>query len=110
MLIQTELLQCSPSDQETSGVCSSPVSQTMFDPIALEFVGIGSAEDLVARDLGGDDLANDVAIGEADDKAVFGRIVLVLCLRDQALAGIVVGLAMPAAFVLDLVTAAKQGQ
>jgi hypothetical protein len=39
----------------------------MLDTVALEFVGVGRAEDLVARDLRGDDLADDVAVGEAND-------------------------------------------
>jgi hypothetical protein len=39
----------------------------MLDTVALEFVGIGGTEDLIARDFRGDDLADDVAVGEADD-------------------------------------------
>ena len=38
-----------------------------------------------------DDLADDVLVGEADDEAVLGRIVLVLRLGDQSLTRIVVG-------------------
>ena len=38
-----------------------------------------------------DDLADDVLVGETDDETVLGRIVLVLGLGDQPLAGIVVG-------------------
>lgn len=66
-------------------------------------MGIGSHEDLVAADLRTHDLGNDVAVGESDDEAVLGRIVLVLGLGGQALAGVVVGLALAAALVLDLV-------
>jgi hypothetical protein len=40
-----------------------------------------------------DDLGDDVLVGEADDKAVLGRIVLVLRLGDQPLTGIVIGCA-----------------
>jgi hypothetical protein len=36
-------------------------------------------------------LADDVLVGETDDEAVLGRIVLVLGLGDQPLTGIVVG-------------------
>ena len=59
-------------------------------------------EDLVAADLRADDLSDDVAVGETDDEAVLGRIVLVLGLGGQALAGIVVGLSLAATPVLDL--------
>jgi hypothetical protein len=37
-------------------------------------------------------LADDIAVGESNDEAVFGRIVLVLGLGDQTLTGIVIGL------------------
>lgn len=67
----------------------------MLDAIALELVPIGSAEDLVAGDLGGDDLCDDVLVGEADDKTVFGCVVFIFGLRDQALAGEVVGFTCP---------------
>jgi len=65
-------------------------------------VGIRGHEDLVAADLRADDLSDDVAVGETDDEAVLGRIVLVLGLGGQALAGIVVGLSLAATPVLDL--------
>jgi hypothetical protein len=52
---------------------------------------LGGHEDLVAANLGVDDLADDVLVGEADDEAVLGRIVLVLRLGDQPLTGIVIG-------------------
>ena len=65
-------------------------------------------------------MADDVLVGEANDEAVLGRIVLVLGLGDQPLTGIVVGcqlldavvhktihlvrtLSLSAALVLDLV-------
>lgn len=38
-----------------------------------------------------DDLADDILVGEANDEAVLGRVVLVLRLGDQPLTGIVVG-------------------
>lgn len=65
-------------------------------------MGIRGHEDLVAADLRADDLSDDVAVGETDDEAVLGRIVLVLGLGGQALAGIVVGLSLAATPVLDL--------
>jgi hypothetical protein len=68
-------------------------------------MAVSGAEDLVAVDLGGDDLGDDVAVGEADNQTVLGGVVLVLGLGDEALAGVVVGLTRTTTLVLDLVTA-----
>jgi hypothetical protein len=54
---------------------------------------LSSHEDLVTADLRVDDLSDDVLVGEADDQAVLGRIVLVLRLGNQPLTGIVIGCA-----------------
>jgi hypothetical protein len=105
VLVESELLEGAAGDEETGGVGSGPVGQTVLDTVGLELVRVGRDEDLVARDLRGDDLADDVLVGEADDEAVLGRIVLVLGLGDEALAGVVVGLALLAALVLGLVAA-----
>ena len=54
----------------------------MIDAVSLELVCVRSNEDFVAGDLGGDDLADDVFVGEADDEAEFRSVVFVLGLRD----------------------------
>ena len=77
----------------------------MLDSIALEFVSVGGAEDLVARDLGGDDLTDNILIGEADNEAILGSVVLVLGLGDETLSGVVVGLPFSTTLVLGLVAA-----
>lgn len=105
LLIQAELLEGTAGKEETGGVGGSPVGQTVGDAIALELVGVGAGEDLVTGDLRVDDLGDDVAVGEADDQAVLGGVVLVLGLGDQALTGIVVGLTLTATTVLGLVAA-----
>lgn len=48
------------------------------------------------------DLGDDVAVGNADDHAILGCIVLVLCLNDQTLPGIVVGLTLTPPLKFDL--------
>lgn len=78
----------------------------MLDTVGLELVGVSSAEDLIAGDFGCDDLNDDVAVGETDDQAVFGRVVLVLGLGDKTLPGVVVGLTRPTTLVLGLVSTA----
>ena len=90
-LVELELLEDTAGEQETSGVSGRPVGQTVGDAVGLELVGVRGHEDLVAADLRGDDLSNNVLVGEADDEAVLGRIVLVLGLGDEPLAGIVIG-------------------
>lgn len=75
----------------------------MLDTVGLELVGISCAEDFVAGDFGGDDLNDDIAVGETNDQAVFGRVVLVFGLSDETLSGVVVGLTRPTTLVLGLV-------
>jgi len=77
----------------------------MLDAVAFEFVTVGCAEDFVARNLGGDYLADDVFVGETNDEAVFGSVVFVLGLGDETLASIVIGFTCTTALVLGLVAA-----
>ena len=74
----------------------------MLDSIALELVSIGGTKDLVARDLGGDNLANNILVSEADNETILGCVVFVLGLSDETLAGVVVGLSCSATLVLGL--------
>ncbi|KAL5889936.1 hypothetical protein ACKVWL_011618 [Pyricularia oryzae] len=109
VLVEAKLLEDTAGDEQAGGVGGSPVGQTVGDAVGLELVGVGRGEDLVTRDLRGDDLHDDVAVGEAHHQAVLGRIVLVLGLGDQPLTGIVVGLSLLSALVLGL-EAAKMGE
>lgn len=104
--VKAELLENTTGDQKTGGIGGSPVGEAVLNAVSLQLVGIGSDQNLVTRDLGGDDLHDDVLVGESDDKTVLGRIVLVLGLGDETLAGIVVGLAFSSTPVLGLVPAA----
>jgi hypothetical protein len=103
VLIEIKLLECTASEKETSSVGGSPVGEAVVNTVALQFVGVGAGKDLVARDLGVNNLGDDVTVGETNDQAVFGSIVLVLGLGDEALPGVVIGLSLPAALVLGLV-------
>lgn len=107
VLVEAELLESTAGDEETGSVGSGPVGETVLDTVGLELVSVGRDEDLVARDLRGHDLADDVLVGEADNQAVLGSIVLVLGLGDEALSGVVIGLALLAALVLSLVATGK---
>ena len=77
----------------------------MLDSITFEFVSIGGAEDLVARNLGGDDLTDNIFVGEADNETILGSVVFVLGLGDETLAGVVVGLSCSTTLVFGLVAA-----
>lgn len=106
VLVKTQLLQSAAGQEQTGGVGGRPVGEAVLDAITLELVGVSASKDLVAGDLSGDQLGDDVAVGEADDQAVLGRVVLVLGLGDQTLAGIVVGLSLATALELGLEAAA----
>jgi hypothetical protein len=56
ILIELELLQGAAGEEEAGGVGGSPVGQAVLDAIGLELVGVGSGEDAVTGNLGGDDL------------------------------------------------------
>jgi hypothetical protein len=79
----------------------------MLDSIPLQFVGVSSAEDLVAGDLGGDYLTDNITICEANNETVFWCVVFVLRLSDEAFASIVIGFTSTTALVLGLIPAAE---
>ena len=60
---------------------------------------------VLASDLRGHNLADDVFVGEADNETVFGGIVFVFGLGDETLAGVIVGFALSATLVFRLVAA-----
>ena len=74
----------------------------MLDAVALQLMPVGCAENFVAGDFGGDDLANNVLIGEANDQAIFGSIVFVLGLGDETLTSVVIGFSCTTTLVLCL--------
>lgn len=102
-LIEAELVQGTTSAQQTSAVDGSVVSQTNLDTESGELVSISSSNDDITLNLGVHDLADDIGVGDADDEAVLGGVVLVLVLDDQALASIVISLSLTTATILDLV-------
>lgn len=108
VLVHAELLEHTAGDQETSAVSGGPVGKTVLKTVSLQLVGVGRGEDLVAGDLRGDDLHDDIAVGETDDEAVLWSIVLVLGLGDEALASIVVGLSGTTALVLSLIATGEK--
>ena len=104
LVSKTEDGKSTTGDEETSGVSGGPVGKTGLDTVAGELLGGSLGEDVVTVDLGVDDLAGDVTVGETNDKAVLGSVVLVLGLRNETLARVVVGTTLSSTTVLDLVT------
>lgn len=74
----------------------------MLDSVPFKLVRVGCAKDLVACDLRGDDLNDDITVRKADYKTIFRSRVFVLGLGDEPFAGVVVGFAIAAAFVFGL--------
>merc|ERR1719328_68421 len=85
-LVQLVLVQQPPAEQQTGAVVG----------------GVGGAHHLVALQVGVGDLTCDVLVGDPDNHAVLGGVILVLVLDDKTFAGIVVGLALAAPPELDL--------
>ena len=67
VLVDLEFLQGTSCDKETSGICGRPVCKTVLDSISLELMRVCRSEDFVARNLGGDDLADDISVGESNN-------------------------------------------
>lgn len=79
----------------------------MLDSIPLQFVGVSSTEDLVAGDLGADDLANNISICEPDNESVFWCVVFVFGLSNQAFTSIVISFTSTTALILSLIAATE---
>lgn len=94
LVSKTELGQDATSDKETSGVGGSPVGQTTLDTVLGKFVRVSGGKNKVTLELGIDNLADNVRVGEADNKTVLGGVVLVLGLDNKTLASVVVSLAL----------------
>jgi hypothetical protein len=82
-LVDLDLLSGTTGNKKTSGIGSSIVGKTKLDAITRKLVGVGSDKDVITVDARVDDLADDVAVGETDNKTVLGRVVLVLVLSDE---------------------------
>ena len=102
---KVELGESTTCDQKPNAVCSCPIGEAMLDSVALEFMSVRSAEDFIASDLRGDDLTDDILIGEADNEAILGSVVFIFCLGDETLASVVVGFPGSTTLVLGLVAA-----
>jgi hypothetical protein len=108
-VVQLDLGQQSSREEEAGGVGGGVVGETSLEPELSEVLGVGLAEDSVALDGGVDDLGDDLGVGSADAQSVLLGLVLVLVLLNEAATGLVVGLSLSSASVLDLVSGEVSG-
>merc|ERR1719348_2295444 len=101
-LVQLVLVQQPPAEQETGAVCGGVVGESDLDSVLGQLRGIGSAHHLITLKVGIGDLTCNVLVGNPDNHAVLGGVILVLVLDDKTFAGIVVGLALAPPPELDL--------
>jgi len=100
--VQLKNLERTTSQKKTRAVGSRVVGQTDLHTKVRQLVRVSAAEDTIAIHAGIDDLADDVLVGETDDKAVLGSVVLVLVLPDKAFTGKVISLSLTTPAELDL--------
>jgi len=103
-LVETELAEVTAGKQEANSVSSGVVGGANGHTMAGELMTVGSAENAITLDGREGQLANNIAVGEADDKTVLGAVVLVLVLNNQTLTGVVVRLSLATSTELGLVT------
>lgn len=66
-LVNTKVGQDTAGTEETSAIGGRKVGQTSLDTIVGELMSISRGEDKISLDLGIDNLADNVRVGEADD-------------------------------------------
>jgi hypothetical protein len=101
-LIKTEFLENTAGEEETSSVSSTVVSEASLESVTRELMGVGSTNNDITSHCCVSNLAYYITVGETDDEAVLGGVVLVLVLGGQPQASTVVGLSGTATTVLDL--------
>ena len=104
LLVQSLEGKDTTGKEQTGAVGSGVVGQTGLEAVLLQVVGVGRRVDAVSLQLGGGDLAHNVTVGDADNHAVLGGLVLVLVLGEHATTLTVVSLSLTPPPVLDLVT------
>ena len=88
--VQSEFLEDTTTDEETSSVGGGVVGQTARDTISWQLMWVSSTDDNVTLKASVGDLGNDVLVGDTDYKSVFWGVVFVLVLNTKTLAGEVV--------------------
>jgi hypothetical protein len=77
-IVEANLLKKTPGTQESSTVGGGVVFKTNLQSRPRQLVGTGTGQNTIAIDQSVGNLANNLLVGETNDKAVLGRLVLVL--------------------------------
>jgi hypothetical protein len=99
---ETDLLEESSSEKETSAVSSGEVGKTSSETESLELGGLSSAENLISSHGGEDDLSDELGASSSDNESILLGVVLVLSLHNKSSSGVVVGLSLSSSLWLDL--------
>ena len=94
LLLEAELLKEPAGAKETDAVGGGVVGETEGDAIGSEVLGGGGSDGDIVVELGGDDLGDDLGVGDTGNKAVLLGTVLGLVLLDEGGPLDVVGLAL----------------
>jgi len=104
-IIESKLLKKTTSTKKTGAVSSGVVLQANSQSVSWQLSGSGLSKDTITIDQGVCNLADNLTVGETNDKAVFWGLVLVLVLGTKTLTLTVVGLSLATTAKFDLVTA-----
>mmetsp|Transcript_121430 Transcript_121430/g.181404 ORF Transcript_121430/g.181404 Transcript_121430/m.181404 type:complete len:261 (+) Transcript_121430:241-1023(+) len=101
-LIKSNLLKKTTGKEKSGAVSSGVVLKSNGKVVLGELLGVGRAKNLVTDNLGVHNLAENVLVGDTDNKSVLGGLVLVLVLGDELMSLTVVSLSLTTSSVLDL--------
>jgi len=101
-IIESNLLEKTTGDKKSGAVGSSVVLKSDLESVTGELETGGRGKNAVTVDETVNNLADDLLVGETDDKTVLGRLVLVLGLAAKTLSLTVVGLSGATTTELDL--------
>jgi len=89
--------------EKTGAVGGGVVLQADGESVSVKLGGLSLTKDAITIDQSVSNLADNLGVGETDNKPVLGRLVLVLVLATQSLSSTVIGLTLASASELDLV-------
>ncbi|GMG20696.1 unnamed protein product [Ambrosiozyma monospora] len=76
----------------------------MGNTVVWQFMGVSSSVNNITSDCRGNNLDNDILVGESNNQSVLWSVVLVLGLSNQSLSGVVVGLTFSSSSEWSLVS------
>jgi hypothetical protein len=102
--VKPELLQNPPSKKQACAVSGGVVCKTNFEAEMRKFVGVGYFDATISVNTSVNHLAEDILVGESNNKSVLGSIVLIFRLKYEVLSCLVISFSLSASTVFDLET------